>query len=212
MQNDSLSFSHLPNDVLQTIINNQDLNSLIALHQTCKETSDIAGNALKNLKTRWEEWLTTSNGSASGVSSSHAVDINTKLIMFAFADSNKTLNFPDTQRAQRKYIHTRAAMMGLKTSSVHRRCKADTATVVVTRPVNWQLPEMPLNPTVMQPKVTRKIKMNEWSTCCEECGSKLNAHMALYHWSGLGPLCEACVDADEELCGLKWESKASFWF
>jgi uncharacterized protein with PIN domain len=42
---------------------------------------------------------------------------------------------------------------------------------------------------------------------CEDCGKDLNAYEAFYHWSGPGPLCYECIEADEELSGYKWEAK-----
>jgi hypothetical protein len=56
-----------------------------------------------------------------------------------------------------------------------------------------------------------KTTLASWRTSCDECGEELTADDALYHWGGLGPLCEACIKADPELEGLKWEAKAEFW-
>ena len=58
---------------------------------------------------------------------------------------------------------------------------------------------------------TRAERMAAWQTSCTECDETLDAYSALYHLSGLGPYCEACIEADPELEGLKWEAKADFW-
>ena len=46
---------------------------------------------------------------------------------------------------------------------------------------------------------------------CEDCDEELDAYAAMYHWSGRGPYCEDCIDADPEKEGHKWEAKAEFW-
>lgn len=57
----------------------------------------------------------------------------------------------------------------------------------------------------------KESEMAKWSTTCDDCGKALNAYTAMFHYSGLGPFCEDCISADDELDGLKWESRESFW-
>lgn len=54
--------------------------------------------------------------------------------------------------------------------------------------------------------------MDSWSTSCQECGVPLGVYNAFYHHGGMGPWCEACIEANEYTSGLKWEPKASFWY
>lgn len=66
-----------------------------------------------------------------------------------------------------------------------------------------------------QAKQAKRAKIDEaidrWSTNCEECDEHLTAWGALYHLSGMGPLCKGCVESDEEWSGLKWTPKGMFW-
>ncbi len=58
-------------------------------------------------------------------------------------------------------------------------------------------------------RTEREAHMAAWRTHCERCYGELDAESALYHWSGRGPVCQECIEPDEE--GLKWEAKAGFW-
>jgi hypothetical protein len=62
-----------------------------------------------------------------------------------------------------------------------------------------------------QRRERRQARMNAWRTNCEECSKELTAHTALYNLHIGGPYCSECVEADEEMEGMKWEAKSEFW-
>lgn len=157
------------------------------------------------------DWLPHAPVDSSGINPNVLTDLDEKMIQYAVAEYPRPygLILVDRPRAQRIYIHHRAATMGLLTTTVDRRTKRNIATVIVTRPDNWQLPDTPI--PIPSPSDTARDRRATWQTCCRECECYLNASTALYHWSGLGPLCEACVEADGELNCLKWESMDSIW-
>lgn len=106
---------------------------------------------------------------------------------------------------ERRWLHTRAESLGLRTETLAR------GTLRVVRPDGWELPASPIE-TVRPARRGRRMHVADWSDTCDNCGKELQAHEAMYHWSGMGPLCEECIDRDPELAGLKWEDRASFWF
>lgn len=109
---------------------------------------------------------------------------------------------------ERLWLHTRAASIGLKTETIDR----DKGTMRISRPAGWELPASPIEVVKHDKRSERQKRMDAWRTECDECGKELDAYDALYHWSGMGPMCEECINRDIELEGLKWEEKASFWY
>ena len=40
---------------------------------------------------------------------------------------------------------------------------------------------------------------------CKDCNESSENTELFIHWSGMEPLCQDCIDCDDELSGLKWE-------
>lgn len=60
-------------------------------------------------------------------------------------------------------------------------------------------------------KARTTAQMAAWSTRCQDCSCSLDAYGAMYHHSGMGPVCEDCIEANDVYDGLKWEAKADIW-
>jgi len=146
------------------------------------------------------------------------------LILFKALDSNeREITIQRLSPAERRWIHERSRATNVVSTSLEHTRQNDLKDVIINKPENWNFDQIiRSNPPENLEKLLKKDQirrvrerktkeMEAWSTNCEECGSSLSAHEALYHWSGMGPLCEDCVESDDDLCGLKWESKASFW-
>ena len=65
-------------------------------------------------------------------------------------------------------------------------------------------------------RAARRHERRYWSTTytesgdilCDECETAMDKYVqALYHLSGMDPLCDDCINADAEWQGLKWEPK-----
>lgn len=130
-----------------------------------------------------------------------------ELRQFVASQTATVTDFRARTGRQRKWLHVRATSMGLKTETVDRN--GYIASVRVSKPDGWALPAEPL--PVRTPPGRRRRGRAEWKTECDECGAELDAWSALYHHSGMGPLCDDCIENDDELAGLKWEAKADFW-
>ncbi len=143
------------------------------------------------------------------------------LLRLITEDALRTIDAPHCSRGERYWLHNRANMLGFTTETTNRGAN-DLATVRVTKPEGWAMPAQALAvPAPPQQgrrrkhsaaKAEKRAKMEAWRTECEECGEELDAYSALYHHSGLGPMCENCVMEDDYLEGLKWEAKAEFWY
>ena len=108
-------------------------------------------------------------------------------------------------RPSRRWVYRRCEQLGLVyTSGVNISKKKSVKTVTVDKPKDWALPEGPIRVFEARPrrKRAKKVVQDPPLVECDECGE---TREGLYHWSGLGPLCEECVEADEELSAYKWE-------
>ena len=125
------------------------------------------------------------------------------LCRFVLSDA-QTVDLPDLVSLERKWLHMRSESIKLK-SRTYKRTKLGLGTLQLSKPSGWTLPTKPLQ--IQTPAMKRAARKAAWRTTCNECSCNLDANSALYHYSGMGPLCEECIEADPELDGLKWESR-----
>jgi hypothetical protein len=202
----------LPEDML-TLVSRALVSapsSLAALSLTCSGTRSVATKELSDVQEQWREWIRD----APKPFQMEASNLDDSLLVFLVDELAKEKVFPRLGGKDRKWLHQRAEQLGLTTTTVarsHRR--GNTGDLVMRKPPQWQMNfGAPPKPTVGKMKTTPwRERTREWSGECDECGETLDAYNALYHYSGMGPLCEECVNADPELEGLKWEAKADFW-
>ncbi|KAI9026391.1 hypothetical protein DFJ74DRAFT_766729 [Hyaloraphidium curvatum] len=93
---------------------------------------------------------------------------------------------------QRRWVHRRAKELGMLSVAVGQGQFKD---IRVEKPPEWP---------VAAAKKRQKME------ACQQALTRAPRVGALYHYSGMGPLCEDCVEGDPELERLKWEPKASF--
>ncbi|KAJ3081581.1 hypothetical protein HK102_002261, partial [Quaeritorhiza haematococci] len=163
-------------------------------------------------------------------------DLDKKLLE-ALLQPSRTVSFPGLSSRERRWMHCRAATLGLTSAStpaapntgrkdfdpVLHIGKPSDEWSVLDRIRNGPPPpaaDRQLGSTIdldsikkkkkernKAAKALKREKMKKWRTHCEKCWEELTAYDALYHWSGLGPLCWDCIQKDPELMGAKWEAK-----
>jgi len=117
----------------------------------------------------------------------------------------------------RWWVHTRATSLGLQSASGLALAREREKAMTLTKPAGWyfdgERKAEHMQVHVKNPqKKAKRARMEAWRTGCEECGTELDAYHAWYHWNGLGPMCQACVESDAELREIKWELKCDFWY
>ena len=200
----------LPPSVLHRVVECVDgPGSAAALAATCTEALALAGERLRRERSAWNGLLSRAG---QPLSTSRSEDLASRLddalCRFALSGAH-TVDLPGLDPVERKWLHTRAGSLGLE-SRTHTRSKLRQGTLRLTKPQGWTLPADPL-PVQAPAPPPRAARMASWRAACGGCSRDLDAYEALYHHSGMGPMCDECVDADPELEGLKWEAKADFW-
>lgn len=154
--------------------------------------------------------------------------LDSQVLTFLNDPAQATLSFT-CKSAERKWLHITAQYLSMESHSEHGRSNA-VKTVTIRKTAGCGLPismadamqrvkNSPHNVATkqakQQAKQARQARMQEamdsWSTSCQECDASLGAYNAFYHHGGMGPWCEACIEGDEYISGLKWEPKSSFW-
>ncbi|KAG5183137.1 hypothetical protein JKP88DRAFT_273115 [Tribonema minus] len=117
---------------------------------------------------------------------------------------------------ERAWVHRRCE----ETSLLHESAAGEEQrkALTVSKPDDWTLPERPRVPAQRprrkrrrrehddeQEHEMRRARIDAWREDCITCGTTLNAFGALITWRGWGPMCAACVEADDELNAYKWE-------
>lgn len=129
------------------------------------------------------------------------------------SSTENTLTFPRQTGKERLWIHRRCVQLHLRSESTPGQ--GYIKSVRVTKPEGWTMPTVVKTKfraeDRQKTKAKRKEMMSHWSRKCDDCGVELDAWGAMYHHSGTGPLCQQCIDDDEEKSGHKWEAKADFW-
>ena len=118
-----------------------------------------------------------------------------------------SLEFPGLTSVRRLWVHRRASQLKLVSDTNHATA---TNPLRVSKPAGWAMDWAPSRERFPQ-RPTKTNRRAEWRTECQDCGETLDAWHALYHYSGMGPLCEDCIEQDPELEGLKWEPRGDFW-
>ena len=195
----------LPRHVLQRIFEWVDRPSAAALAITCKDTRDLVQERLNKERSRWNDLLSQA-GQPFIRSSDFAEKLDDMLCRFVLSDA-QTVDLPGLDSVERKWLHMRSESIKLK-SRTYKRTKLGLGTLRLSKPLGWTMPTKPL--PIQTPAMKRAARKAAWRTTCNECSCNLDADSALYHYSGMGPLCEGCINADPELDGLKWETHSDF--
>lgn len=95
------------------------------------------------------------------------------------------------------WIHGRARQLALTARKAH-------GGILLEKPAAWKM-DFGVHPCPLADRSPTNAYM---SYECNDCGQDLDLSDALYHYSGMGPLCQECVDSDPDLEGLKWETLA----
>jgi hypothetical protein len=159
----------------------------------------------------WEQWAArTAKPGNNPDAKKRGKCLDESLFAFAQDVDRQELRLPALKSVDRFWVHTRAAQLGLACSTATPG--AVVSGMTLTKPsTEWRVDWSGVGATPVARPTRRDSAMDAWSTDCTECGQDLDAWSALYHHSGMGPLCQDCIDDDDELEGLKWEEKASFW-
>jgi hypothetical protein len=203
----------LPQSALHRVVECLDgPGSAAALAATCTDTLALAGERLSRERGAWNDLLSRAGQPVSTVRAGSKLD--DALCRFALS-GEKTVDLPDLAPEERKWLHTRAESLGL-VSRTRNRSRSRRGTLRLTKPQGWALPADPLTPPTSRAPTSRAAtsraaRMASWTAACEGCFRHLDAYDALYHHSGMGPMCDECIGADPDLEELKWEAKADFW-
>jgi hypothetical protein len=155
------------------------------------------------MDTKWQNWL--DHAPLIGMHQDAALD--ERLREFAMDTEKKAVLFASMKQGQRKYIHNRCEQLGLKSTSGEVIAKQSGLKTIknlkVEKPEGWNMPwDQPKEFVV--PSKSKKARVPSLVEC-DNCGHVCEG---LYHWSGMGPLCEECIEADEEWSGHKWEPRS----
>lgn len=135
-------------------------------------------------------------------------DLDHTLLQFLTSNETTTV-FRELPGVRRLWLHRRCGQAGV-VSNTHNR-HGRIADVRITKPRDYTLAvhdvafQASHTDMTKQRREERRRQIEE-DLRCDECGATLTFESALYHWSGVGPMCDDCVEADDELCGLKWET------
>lgn len=195
----------LPDDIIFKITTMLDVQSLSNLTHIESRICDIASDRLDDLKIQWKTWLEKGIYTKLKLKGHEKDHLN--MILFDFIHNDVQCKTTETMNpVQRKFIHMRAESAGLKSETVKR--KNNQASIMLTKPEGWVLP---ITPRIPNRIAEDKLRKASWRAECSECSCVLDVNTALYHYSGMGPLCSDCIENDDYLDGLKWEAKAAFW-
>lgn len=147
--------------------------------------------------------------------------------------SQMAIDLQDTQYTtqllsgrDRKWIHLLAECLGMSSESdetsadappqLHHTVGRKTyhnekvmKILHVVKPAGWVFDASRTCQKVL-PKghAAKQTRLAAWSTTCNNCKLRLTAWTAFCNWRGIAFLCNACIEDDYELAGLKWEAYA----
>ncbi len=192
------------------------MQHLSSLALALKSGSLAARGKLRALRASWQQWRSRAPAPFS-LHSTVQHKLDDAVARLVLSPARRSDAMPRGDNLDRKWLHLRAQQLGLTTTTVDR--SGQWGQVYMSKPAGWVFAaDRPVQAAPSQgqarsrARASRRERMEAWTTECENCGEELDAYTALYHHSGMGPLCEECVNDDEELEGLKWEPKASFWY
>ena len=178
-------------DINNKISNFLNLEDLEKVGNTLTANNDFNINYLKQ-KNIFETWLKK----LPLVNNNNALVIAIRNFIY---DYKTELYLYKLDNVSRKYVHKLSSCAGLKTKSIGQDYYEKD--MVITKPENYKFDSN----SVMDIKTLKNkipIRMIE----CDMCNMDINIKEALYNYRGIGPLCESCIENDEELAGLKWEN------
>jgi hypothetical protein len=167
-----------------------------------------AAKAKAALEDRWAKWLAAAPDlGIPDASALNGEELDGWLRDFVFDQQKSSIRLERLTSQRRRWVHRRAEQLGLDTETGNARLKEMGYTLplelserlTVTKPHGWRMHwnkafayrTVPIPPTF-----------------CDHCGTKLFPSQALYHYSGLGPLCQQCAASNHRLAELKWETPA----
>lgn len=193
----------LPSNVIDDVCSRLNIASITALGATCSNVHDPAQHRITDLRAKWTRWLEDAELPFSGFDGRGSDDA-----VFAFiCDADAATRAASMDGKERKWMHTRAHQLGISSETSHRG-RARTK-LTLKKPHGWVMDWSRL-PTMIVVKSPVRLARKPWSRDCDQCGEELDIWGAMYHHSGMGPLCADCIEADPDLAGLKWEAKADF--
>ena len=160
----------------------------------------------------WNFWVISTENPLHTHKSGSSLD---KILGQLVGDSQiSSYRYQNLQGVDRLWVHRRCKQLGLVSESFGGPFIKD---LQVTKSDGWVMPVSHDAPSQFKKEdeqdhlSKREAKMAAWSRQCEHCDDELDAWSAYYHYSGAGPYCMECIEADPELDGYKWEAKAEFW-
>lgn len=200
------SLCDLPPGVLEQVAGAcalEDVGAVAALAASCRTLREPAARRLAELRVAWDVFFTSAGSPLDDGGSPAERGQDDELVRF-IASGAPSVELRKRTGRQRKWLHTRAESLGLQTETVDR-VGPFVATVRVTRPDGWVMPATPAQQGSVAPRGRRRRQA--WVGECDMCGVTLDAWEALYHYSGMGPFCDDCIEGDDYLAGLKWETR-----
>jgi hypothetical protein len=204
----------LPNDIVRKLCDALagEPAALAALSATTRATRDAATVVLAGVATRWAGWMRRAAAPIPREANrAWARSLDADVARLALNDANEMTTVRFLPTLQRKWVHVRGEQLGLTTTTVHRR-SGNIGDVMMAKPQGWRLDlDGTPRPTRRPTRRHRHCDIDEWMGECECCGTELDAYDAMFHYSGIGPVCHDCIDEDPYMEGLKWEAKAYFY-
>jgi hypothetical protein len=208
----SVTFQDIPDDIQQHICHHvKDDAPTLSSFGLCGSKHAII--ELKNMDNLWQKFIQVAEKPKSYDKTSCKTIDNT-IRKFISNSNEKQITLEKLDSSTRYFMHIRSEQLQLEHTTINRiRHLGD---VVVTKPDNWNYTIALNNMSAIKYKpdkkkrsdVPRGVSSRTYYKIkyCDECDCQLNYHTAMYHHSGMGPLCEDCIEDDDYLCGLKWEN------
>jgi hypothetical protein len=178
------------------------------------DASDGVERTAAALRARVDAWFEASESAVPVGPPRVSVELDDALKSFVMSNV-RSVRLVELDAKARRWVHMRAEQLGLR-SKLFKQGKRflPRLDVDVEKPDAWvQDWDAPAAPVALRQTSAPKRKPEpirhapDYDDCveCDVCGDDIVRWDALYHWSGMGPLCEECIEDDDELCGLKWE-------
>jgi len=144
--------------------------------------------------------------------------LSSQLKSFLANNSELEIKFNSLKPNQRRLIHQACKQFGVSSLSNKYNSKSKQKQkrkdMVLCKPKDWihdtELVAKFISPLeeIENPKIQTNFKPVR-EIQCSDCNKELDDYTALYNFHcGRGyPMCQQCIDADEELSGHKWEPR-----
>ena len=208
----------LSSPVLFNIVDKLDARSCARLAAVCSATKPEPLHRCRVFIEKWKVWLgdtyVGTQQDCTMLKRGHQLDMS----MFSLVsdDDLYARTFHGLDNRERRWLHVRAASLELVTTTYNRtlghKHQQVLADVLVTKPRRWIMAwdDPPTSPFSVRAEVAlRRVRRQSWRGWCESCQCELCSWSAFYELSlGLGPYCGGCLELDDELRDLSWESKS----